>query len=369
MRFIKDVTGFDLAFLFVVVILALLAIVTLASAASADVPGDGTGLYTFAGYSGTYYRTQTAPGYYWCGRYYPATYSYHLYTPAVQAAAPKLPDYKDPDAIDKLIAIKTRALAQTEKANTFATTAKALGFDLTAAPNQVYASNGLTPYGGGYSTNGYAYRQYQNTSSVYSALPYDPNQVRASAFNPNNALLQLNQSQATTAQIFAQGQDGIQKIVGDAIAKVSDRDTEVARINAQTHFAVQLLKSMGSQSTLKEQGFKFSVTPAGTFQLVPPATVDKGLWTQRSTEFVKNTCAACHYGDNIKGGFDVSTWAKLAQKDRDSILRDWVTTDNEAKRMPRIATGDISQVTLTNSKAGPRIEGENFNLLRTPVLD
>ena len=352
----------------ILIVIALMLLLALVAMASADVPGDGSGLYTFAGYTGTYYRVKTAEGYIWCGRYYPATYAYHAYTPAVQQAA-TLPSYKEPNAVEKLLAIKTRSLDDIEKATTYATTAKALGFDLTAVPNQVYAANGLAPYGGGYQTEGYAYRKYQASNTVYSALPYNPNQVIASAFNPNNALLQLSQIQATTQQIQSQGQDGLQKIVGDAISKVSDRDTEVARINAQTHFAVQLLKSMGSQSTLKEQGFKFSVTPAGTFQLVPPATVDKGLWTQRSTELVKTSCAPCHYGDNIKGGFDVSTWAKLAQKDRDQILTDWVTTTNENKRMPRVYQGDISQVTLANSKAGPRIEGEAFNLLRTPVLD
>ena len=303
------------------------------------------------------------PGYWSCGRYV-AGQTYYQYTQAAYTPhAAKLPDYRDPNALSKLLDIAAeRSKAQSallkDRADydNFANAVKLLGLEgnfrypsVDPFARMPYASGTALIGPNGYVIDGHAYQHFGAQASTvygYSQL--------ANVYSPDLNQLYLQAAQLTQSSINA-GQtanQGFQALVTDQAAA----QAKVEELKAKREFAMAMLQSLSSEPKLAAQGVQFRITPQGAFEAkTDQATPEQVQALRKEFTAVKTQlCASCHSGAKKAGGFDIASWSSLSPADRDRIIMERLTTADESKRMPRTKDG----------RPGPKVEGRNLLLFQ-----
>lgn len=279
-------------------------------------------------YTLSYYQTA---GYWQCGVYYPGYYR-NVYSYSYTYQEPKKEvSYKDEGAVELLLKAKARELADRDKAQTFANTAKMLGYDLS--PNLGVQLGGGFNYGslGGY---GHYYRNYYAPSGQ---TLYGANQL-------TYGQLDLNQANLTAAQLAQSMVDASRGAVERHQAIVDSQNggaAQVAAIKARGDVALALMQHVFNTPALKSQGFEFRIGPDASFvpkvgAMQPAAAA--GL-QKRGLEVLENKCAKCHSGTKKQGGFDVTSWPKLSDDQVDKIIVERLMTKDANVQMPRKESG------------------------------
>lgn len=306
--------------------------------------------YYYYGYGNQAYTQSYTPGYYqqtYCGySYVPGQYSYVPYYAPALAAAPALPSYKDVNAVEQLIKIKADSIATQQKASDFVNAAKLLGYDLSSLPTPQGMPYALASRG--YGLDGHYYQQFgAQGRTVYGYSEFNP----YAQFDLNQPFLVAGQLVEGAKGVYAQANQGFQETVN----LQADRQFQIEKMKAQREVLTAVMDSFKNDSTLKEQGFKFRITPNGvetyTDNAATPAV------KAEFSDILKNECLTCHSGKKIQGGLDLSQYASFGKEQIDNVMFR-LTTSDEKKRMPRLANGG----------AGPRVTGRKLALFQSNPL-
>lgn len=186
------------------------------------------------------------------------------------------------------------------------------------------------PQGGNFQLSSAGY----NGNTVYG-YTY-ANAAEAYGTTDLNVLYQSANRQTVNAQQLA-GQAATE--FNGLVDKAGSNAARIAEIRAKLELGKQLLDSIkGTPEVRTEQRvFTFGPGPASTEPAVQP----------RVTEFVKlagpASCMACHSGNKLEGGFDVTKVPQMKAGDIIAKVMPRLVTDDPAKRMP---------------KGGPALTGE-----------
>lgn len=299
---------------------AVLTVIVLASACVADDYVFRNGYYYYGHGTDAYTRTLVqAPGYYYCGRYYPGA-SYYQY----QLAPYKAPlTSADPHWRIKMLDIADKKLEQAY----FIEAAKVLGLE------GAISQGTQTYYGQGQSQS--------YTSTGNTAYGYQTKYLDLYGSTPSQEFQQY----ARLSETLINGATGIAAQFGQDAAKLSEIEganrAKIAQILAERDYMLALNAAVkGGTTKLETKTYQFKT---GTPQPQAQPKDLRGLFEQSAT----NRCLSCHSGNKKEGGFDVTQFPAMnAQQQMKVIER--MTTSDEARRMPRTPAG----------AAGPRVPTE-----------
>jgi hypothetical protein len=285
----------------------------------------------------------SSPGYYQYGYYYPG-YAYwkytRIYTPSYSAtptvAAPAYgPNWKTE-------AVKVGA--QLADMELYYKTLNALGFRgqnysfqtgsfyFTGTPSLgSFGFNGTTNYGFGVA----------NVTTQYKAL--DTNIIAAQAFKLGQGA--QDNAREVTGQLLTITNEAV--VGNQRVAETLAKGQAAAQLAERAARAVEAPPSSSSVTTTFGSGSSAG-TSATTTPNAPVAGGDYGDVAAFQAQVLNTTCTGCHGGQEPKGKFNLTNWAKMSEEDHNRALERVVSMDPD-KRMPRTADnkpGSISKVQL-----------------------
>ncbi len=308
--------------------------------------------------NGCYQCATTQPGYYLYTRYYAPV------LPAAPYVAPALPDYKAPDALSKLVDIaaardkyESQIRVDAFKFNQFKEGVAILGLSGNfRLPDYGYPAPHGAPYGvggsygssygtyGNYNLSGHAYRTQNygaSASSIYGVNPLAP---LAAPFDVNAAFQVVGQHTANAQKYGADAIAGTQEVFGTGLQAAN----RIAEIQAKGQTAVAIINSLQAAPSASTQGFKFTITPAGSIDrqmdvsMVNPKQRAEGL--NRLSDHISDNCAACHSPVNLDGSknkdyrteanLDLTQWPTFTFAQKERVLGRLTRPANDPRRMP-----------------------------------
>jgi hypothetical protein len=198
-------------------------------------------------------------------------------------------------------------------------------------------------YGTGY--NGFSLNgQYTNT-----LIPVNGNTQYGYTYNSLAKAYgdtDMNQLLAIAGQLVA----GSQRSTDTAMAAFNSQvvapsvagSARVAEIHAKRDFALAMIQNLQATPVVSTTGIKFSMTPGNLPVMdssAAPADVKEGI-RKAWGEFAAQSCSACHFGQNIKGGFDLNTFLTMNTQEKQTRVFPRINPSADpAKRMPRNLDG------------------------------
>lgn len=311
-----------------------------------------------------YVRTQvqvpytTYSSYYYCGRYYstPST----SYKNEYKYTAVDIPKAGDPAYLEKLLniySVRAKYDADLVKSRVdtenFAAAVRVLGLEQNLfrysgtigspyngepypAQSVHYSSagvNGKTIYG----------HSYQQLADIYGAA--DINILfQAAGRTTENAQTLAGQAHNNLTGTIERVNQGMARV-----AETQANSVAFAQMTAALAQAVRELKAAPS-AHIQSQGTGFSISPKGYLVEPLPAPAVQQL---TPAQFRQQACAACHSGERIEGGLDVTRFSE------------W-TVAQKAKTLKRLTSGDMPRDMTDPSKPGVRLTPEQVQLFFQP---
>jgi hypothetical protein len=247
--------------------------------------------FYFSGGNDAYVQT---PGYYYCGRWYPATYTFsHVSTPPKL----KLPTYSENWRSEAVAFVR----AKQDRAE-FAAFMNAAGYPMSSMADSSYQLGAAT------GSTGYT---YQNSATFYG-----DSALNLSAQFQSLARLAEN-SQAGTKQITSD--------FADLLGQASDGSKQVAEILARGQVLAALARSLdGNKATIQEKSTSFQ---NGT---LPMPTPSGKLWEASASK-----CLKCHQGPGAEGRFDVTQYRLLDAATKMKVVQRLLLPADDTRHMPK----------------------------------